>query len=79
MRRKIGCIIGFVLVSVIVFSISGIAEETEKLKKIHCEKETPELCMTLYDPVCADDGETYSNGCVACTNEEIKWYTMGEC
>jgi hypothetical protein len=62
-------------------------------EKTFCEPEEREegACITLYQPVCGwNDPEkincirfpcaqTYSNGCVACQNEEVLYYTEGEC
>ncbi len=60
---------------------------------IRCSPESrnAEMCITLYKPVCGwNDPEkiqcirypcasTYSNSCVACQNENVPYYTEGEC
>ena len=49
--------------------------------RIYCEPEQREadVCITLYDPVCGDDGKTYSNSCGACKDEKVNYWVEGEC
>jgi len=48
-----------------------------------CQDPRPEVCTQQYDPVCArhSDGgyRTYSNGCMACTHQEVLEYRAGAC
>jgi len=44
---------------------------------LECPREIGDFCAQVYEPVCGDDGNTYSNGCVACQN--VKNYKPGEC
>lgn len=38
-----------------------------------------EACITLYKPVCADKGYTYSNACIACMDPDVESVVDGEC
>jgi len=50
--------------------------------RIYCKPEdrNSNMCTFLYDPVCAYPmKKTEPNSCVACSKEEIEYYSMGEC
>lgn len=53
--------------------------------KNYCTSESreAEACITLYDPVCGwKDNEkikTYGNSCIACMDENVEYWTSGEC
>lgn len=76
-----------IFLAVLVF-ISGCAT-TVDVERVYCE-ERGDVCITQYDPVCghfdetircvtAPCGATYSNGCVACSDSKVEFYTKGEC
>ncbi|MCD6403354.1 MAG: hypothetical protein J7K98_03415 [Candidatus Aenigmarchaeota archaeon] len=60
------------------FVLVWIPEKTTP-KIFYCEEPRPQACAEYYDPVCGSDGNTYSNGCFACTNKRVKWYRKGRC
>ncbi len=54
------------------------------------ESRNADACIELYDPVCGWFGQdvqclrypcadTYSNSCFACMNENVEYWTEGEC
>ncbi len=59
----------------------------EEIKdKFYCvsEDRNAEACIQVYQPVCGYDNngnqiKSYSNSCFACINEDVKYYTFGEC
>ncbi|MFC2142838.1 hypothetical protein ACFLQN_00385 [Candidatus Aenigmatarchaeota archaeon] len=63
---------------------TGLHPGTYGDNRIYCQEDQRGVgaCTMDYTPVCgfSDDGsETYSNGCVACTNENVNYYIPGEC
>jgi len=54
-------------------------------KKIKCPKERPELCTLeatklCYWTKCGGKGkETWSNGCIICSDPKVKYYSLGSC
>lgn len=57
------------------------SEEGALLEKNYCTKEQKQadICTMEYNPVCGNNEQTYSNPCVACSSNEIEYYTEGEC
>ncbi len=43
------------------------------------EQKQAEVCTMEYNPVCGDDGVTYSNACEACAGGKVDAYIPGEC
>ncbi len=63
-------------VTILIFLIYGCAKE-ETSEYITCPEDSGEFCIQIYQPVCGEDGVTYSNSCVACQN--VDKYKEGEC
>lgn len=43
------------------------------------EQRGAEVCFEIYQPVCGNNNQTYSNSCFACRNEAVAYYFEGEC
>ncbi len=66
--------------------LAGCANTADSKGEVEtrCQSPRPEVCTQQYDPVCglrasAGDWQTYSNGCVACTDTDVIGYRDGAC
>ncbi|MBU0461059.1 MAG: hypothetical protein KJ574_00575 [Nanoarchaeota archaeon] len=50
-------------------------------EKYYCtaEERNTKTCIRIELPVCADNGETYVNGCLACMDNSVTYITKGVC
>ncbi|KAK3561293.1 hypothetical protein QTP86_030701 [Hemibagrus guttatus] len=60
------------------------ADERSQPREAECEKYLTSSCTREFDPVCGDDGETYSTECVLCVenkkrNQHVKVMHKGMC
>jgi hypothetical protein len=64
-----------------VFSEELIIKKEVEGQKYYCQPSdrNAEFCAMVYDPVCANNQETYGNICTACIDPEVEYYTFGEC
>ncbi|KAG7465013.1 hypothetical protein MATL_G00171660 [Megalops atlanticus] len=74
------CTFALLFVSV----LSQAAERLPQPKQPWCEKYEDGMCSRQYDPVCGDDGVTYSTECVLCQHNKnrdakIRIRHSGEC
>lgn len=79
--------LSFTLFLVLLLSSTFIA--FSQADEIPCTSRTP-MCTRIYAPVCGRNNiqcirapcpntKTYSNACVACSNEDVLAYTPGAC
>ena len=69
----------------IVLSFAACVTATEPLTE--CQDPRPQMCTMEYKPVCAElvDSKlnstikTYSSGCSACSDKQVKGYRGGAC
>lgn len=57
---------------------NGTDSCVEEINECTPEQKQAEFCTMEYDPVCGNDGEIYSNACVACSEGVDSWIE-GEC
>ncbi|XP_036423794.1 serine protease inhibitor Kazal-type 1 [Colossoma macropomum] len=74
-----------ICVSVLV-CLSAFAEvdQSSQPREADCDKYTNSVCTREFDPVCGDDGNTYSTECVLCMenknrNQHVKIMHKGRC
>ncbi|XP_062873268.1 trypsin inhibitor ClTI-1-like [Trichomycterus rosablanca] len=65
-------------------SVVTAADDILQPREADCEKYEDLKCTREYDPVCGDDGVTYTTECVLCLenktrNQHVKVMHKGEC
>jgi hypothetical protein len=49
-------------------------------QKRFCKNPRSKICPMIYMPVCGKPTyKTYSNGCVACSDKKVNYFTQGKC
>jgi len=95
MEKKYFGVLIILLVSfgIVIFFYNYIGVEIKKDDKYFCDldQRLVDTCIEIYEPVCGwNDPEriqcirypcasTYSNSCFACVNEDVLYWTEGEC
>ena len=80
-------IIIFLILAVIsFFALKSLNKIYPQGDKEYCldEQRNADVCMNLYAPVCGYYSNktllsTFPNSCVACINEDVNYYILGEC
>ncbi|XP_053363145.1 trypsin inhibitor ClTI-1 [Clarias gariepinus] len=75
-----------VCVSLLLLCLSAVisADGISPISKDECEKYATLRCTREYNPVCGDDGKTYSTECILCMenknrNQQVKVMHKGKC
>ena len=70
-----------VIFCVIAILFSSCVVVTKPKRGIrNCSNPRPTICPMVYNPVCGKPiNKTFSNGCVACMNQEVEYYIPGKC
>jgi len=75
----------------IKIAIDNFPENQTGQDKVYCPNDRGEFCTEEYNPVCGfynpeqiqcikyPCAQTYSNGCFACLDKNIQYYTKGSC
>jgi len=49
-------------------------------EKYFCKEKRSKICPMIYLPVCGKPtNKTYSNGCIACSDNKVQYYVKGKC
>lgn len=84
--------ISIVIIIFILLIMSFMKKNSKTEDKKMCDSNSRNVsaCTMEYNPVCGWNNKnikcirypcasTYSNPCVACKNEDVEYYTLGEC
>ena len=53
--------------------------EGNEINKTFCKRPRPTACTDEVAPVCSNRETTYTNGCYACQDKKVAWYSEGAC